>query len=449
MYSINISNPTPKTDDNIVYNYDTVPVYVSQFAKSLSNGGYIKIPFINAKGSQDPNLIISKTRTKCITQNLYIFKKNHVIGNLAGYDGLLVIEHVGITNTDAPVYTVFPLKTAESITEENQIDKLIKQSNRNTVFQIFDNSIHLNLNPLLVANTTCLANTSNTVFIFQKPILVSTRFDVFSDTDPFDLLLFPEYKESDYSDIYVHQKKVAEGFVVNGAKLEGDGQLECYPVSMSEDTVETVVIDGIDVGQAKLMGVTINFFVFIVILGIVYITTPVLYRMFVVNPVSLSIKDTTSQPKYLTVINVLIVLLWGLFAMSTCVDGMNTENNTRTTFGLILFIYLLMSTIIITNKQVEDPLTYSLVSKSYFMNVGEWFEFFSYFIGNIYEFVVNYNNISGILLIFVCLLVVLIIITYGVLYDDEDSKNFLWYVGPPFSAVISVYFAYLLKTIGT
>ena len=350
--------------NKVILDYYDTPIQSNPFEKTPLNGGYIKFPFQNPKGIVNPNLILSDTNEKYKTENIYILNNSHSIHDIK-YDGEFIIEHQSLTDQDKKIYVVFLLQMV-STRAPSFIDDIINASlSTNTSY------IHLvlNLNEILDNKTSMLGN--RFVYVFDKPISVNSSFNLFKTNSNF---LFPKY--GNYSSKY-HKTIMAkmflpflEGFdgkvsnvnndnvsqymnenadindivksytgknidgtaittkkggsntaekVVEGIKQGDSAYMECSPTGTSVDTIEmyNVPVNGefaSDLSKISLYRLVINMFLIIILIFIVVMIVPSLYKQFVINYL---IKNFVSQQDQQSKFLIVLDFIWRSISCNT------------------------------------------------------------------------------------------------------------------------------------
>ena len=336
----------------LTHDYNETPVYVNQYEKILQKDGYIKLPFTSYKSETHPNLVINNQKYK--TTNLYVVANSH---NTA-YDGELILEHMPITNGNEKVYVCIPLKTQSGNSEQTTIDKIISGT--------FRANLEVNLNPLLVTNKTCKITSNGNIVYFSDPILISTPFYAFANTDN---LLFPALSEyEDYDEVTIQrytgslQTTSKEGFQENM-----DDVFECSNVDIdsSAETVDLIPAGGDfskNISINQLQSTTVNFFGFVIILCIAAFISPMVYRSVFVSFIDKVIETHEDKPGNLKTFDVIIFvffLSYSIYMVSAGIGGTN-PNTVLTSCGIIFFIFLFLSTGVIMMLKENNPGTYRL-----------------------------------------------------------------------------------------
>lgn len=359
----------------IIYDYYETPVYVNQYEKNLQRDGYIKLPFTSYKSETHPNLVVNGQKYK--TANLYVLVNSH---NTA-FDGELILEHVPITNGNENFYVCVPLKTQPGSSEQTVVDKIIAGS--------FRTHLDVNLNPLLVTNKRgkMLSNGSKVVY-FSDPILISTPFYAFANTDN---MLFPslsEYVDDDTVDIrkYSDSMKMSG---MEGFKEGADGTddiFECSPVDASKDTVELVPLTTIlgsansDAATNQLLNTSVNFFSFLMVIGVAAFVSPAVYRSFFVGFVDKVIQNNADKPGNLKTFDVVIFSFFLAYCIYMVNRGFQDSNQILSSVGVIFFIYLFLTTGIIIMLKQSNPGVYQLNRLAGIQDASYKFDLFTIFL---------------------------------------------------------------------
>lgn len=338
----------------IIYDYYETPVYVNQYEKNLQKDGYIKLSFTSYKSETHPNLVINNQKYK--TTNLYILVNSHNTTS----SGELILEHEPITNGNDKVYVCIPLKTQPGNSEQTVIDKIISGS--------FRANLEVNLNPLLVTNKIGKITSNGIVVYFFDPILISTPFYAFANTDNLLFQALSEYE--DYEEVTIQkysnslQTMSKEGFQEN---MDTDMVFECANVDVdsSSETVDLVPAGGDfskNFSVNQLQSTTINFFSFIIVLCIAVFISPMVYRNVFVSFIDKVIESHENKPGNLKTFDIIIFgffLFYCIFMVNTGVNG-QTPNTILTSCGVIFFIFLFLSTGIILMLKESNPGVYKL-----------------------------------------------------------------------------------------
>jgi hypothetical protein len=407
------------TSNNIIYNYPDTTIN-NQYKNNTKSDGYIKIPYTNPKNVNNPNLIYSPSNMKYQTTNIYIFSKAHDFPTQ--YDGELIIEQTPITNGIDKVYTCILLKTDSNLKQQTTIDQIIGNN--------FSPSLLLNLNEYLT-NTTCIANTDKTVFVFMKPVSVISSFINFDKNNIPNI--FSKYSSSDYHSISALQYKegftheIKEGF--QEGLSTGDGTyMECSPVTdgNSAETVSLIPISNQITDQlntSSLVNTTMNFFTFLILVAVAVSIAPFLYKNSIIWFVK-SMSDEGKAANNLKTFDIFVVII--LFAMigTFSAYGISNSNVILSSGGMFFFIFTLLSIFVITILKITNPGTYSLIEKP-----GEAKFSLDIFV-QIFGFIIS--NWFSIFKMYFIIQVILIIITLVLYYTNiipEYIRNLILQLG--------------------
>jgi len=413
-------------EKQIIYDYYETPVYVNQYEKNLKKDGYIKLPFTSYKSETHPNLVINNQKYK--TVNLYVLANSH---NTA-YDGELILEHMPITNGNEKVYVCIPLKTQSGNSEQTTIDKIISGT--------FRANLEVNLNPLLVTKIGKITSEGNVIY-FYDPILISTPFYAFANTDN---LLFPALSEyDDYEEIGVSRKSnIIEGFKLDSADsngkdsgnpattigdnlaIVGDMVFECANVDVdsSTETIDLIPAGGDfskNFAVNQLQSTTINFFSFVIIVCIAAFISPMIYRSVFVSFIDKVIDTHEDKPGNLKTFDVIIfvfLLGYSIYMVTAGIGGTN-PNTVLTSCGIIFFIFLFLSTGVIMMLKESNPGVYKLNRLANMEDVPYKFDIFTSFID------VIRNEPTFVFGSFFVLMVILTLLSYSGVWTGKWDVN--------------------------
>jgi len=350
--------------ESLVLDYYHTTLYPSEYEKTVSNGGYIKMPYIHSKGP-GPNLVYNGR--KYATSQLYITK-------VSDNEGELVIKHVPTTNGENPVYLIIPLKTRPTTYEETPIDKIINGNGKSPI------SFHLG--EWIGYNKTASVNKEGTLFKLS-PILVKSSFDTFVEkkmewannaTDDFrkiNLLMSNANKDA------VKKEDVdgVEGFSVKNTNIiEGAtdateaGVLTCEPILENDGKAkETVEYMPVTSELAKKMGTmnavstVVNFMIFILVIIVATFITPTLYKtLFVDYIVNLNVPSPANKYASLISLDYLGFIVLLAFAVGLATTGASMNDALQTMIGALMSIALIVCTAVITYFKMTNPGEYSL-----------------------------------------------------------------------------------------
>lgn len=363
------SDHKKEQENKLVYDYYNTKIYKNQYEKSISNGGYVKIPFVHLSGITDPNLTYLPTQSNYATKNIYIMKKQH--GFLGDYDGELIIEHTPVSNSVFSVYTCFLLKTVSGVAEETVIDKIMKMS--------FDPYLEVRLNDFAQLNKQCMANKDHSVFVFPSPILISHSFD---QMKPPNMGVFSPYKESDYTTIQVSKgaSKNSDSSTsplsalplspsasqspsfLSSIMKEGftTETVECVPINIDNkemSTIEMVPLTGSNAkyrGENKVLMTVVNFGIFIVMCVFGGMTVPVMYNRIVEsicgNNNNTCKGENSANSAKLLKFTISLLSYFLLFTIGLSIIGFTNNSSIIGAIGVLLSIFIFISGYIISTN---------------------------------------------------------------------------------------------------
>jgi hypothetical protein len=440
MFSNNKQNETQKLE----YDYYDTTIYSNQYNKTLAKGGYVQLPFVNSKSVLTPNLTYGNKKYKI--SEIYVLKKSHIIADV-NYDGELIIVHHPTTNGEQPIYSCILLKTVYGIQEENDIDRLIKQS--------YQSSLVINLNNVLVHNTSFLTNSDNTVFIFKSPVLVTTTFDNFSETPN---KLFPYNNDFREHKIVESFDTVIEGatdssssipdFTINGK----NAYLECNPTGSSKSTIEMYqipVVGGMskDLSKVGIMTTTLHFFVFLIVVVLVVLVSPFVYQLGILDLVRKSSIDANKKPGSLKVFDTFILIILIIFTVLVSWRGMKTKNQVLTSIGVFSFIIIIISTCIIFYYKTLDPVKYRLMGPD--IGSSDYnTEFLALFFLSLKQ---NMGSLMKVFLIFLAIFLTVVLVLHSKKRFSKNKKqnkrirDSLLLIGILYGFIICCYLTYIFS----
>jgi hypothetical protein len=331
MFSLFSNTKTNKPD--IKYNYGATTIYKSQYTTLLKDAGYVELAYIAPHNIQTPNLTVDLSRYT--TERIYITKKTLVLDNI-DYDGELFIEHSSVTNSGDKMFSCILLKTMDSVMETTMIDKLINQH--------FNETMVLDLNPLLSFST--VNSVTNNLCVFTTPILISSRFDAFTNVSPIS-----------------HQWRSIT--LESGQQIpivEGAETMTCTPIDDNGDdidTIEMVPYAGNSItrisGAQTFLAATIGL---ILSSGFLSIFVPPLYRFLVMNIVEKATNGRNLAGN-LKAYDMFVIFLISVLTIVTFVIALSTKDATMMISATSCFIVFLLITIIMIFYKRLNPELYS------------------------------------------------------------------------------------------
>lgn len=364
------------------YTYDNFLLY-NRDVKTLETGEsklkYIEFPYV-----YDPlrtNLFFARLGNKAWkTKRAFITGLLH--NNITGLTdeptsivGELVIEHSPITNdTGIKLYTCFligPNADESATLVDNDIDNIVNWPKSGT--QSLDSiniafsdipephitnagspgikqkqtTIPKQYNYIYYEDTT----TKNIVIIYLTPILVKSsnanKINNFVSEPPHGIFRInppDQYTKGenpinpDNDDIYI----------------------DCNPTGVSEEEIKTYSLPIFSEmtgakGQLDFMKTTVNFFVFVILIGLVYFTMPMLYKSIVIDIVKKDAAvDKNGQCTRIKSIDYFISLLFLLTIITCFFKGFSSDQTELLTTGLFLFVIYILSFVLIQSKKIND-----------------------------------------------------------------------------------------------
>lgn len=344
----------------LIYDYYDTNIY-NPYEKDLEKNGYIKIPFQNSKSTIQPNLILPNNE-KYKIENIYFYKKNLELDIVKDeYNGELIIEHSPITNGEKKVYVCILLKTRPNIYEDSDIDKIIKKS--------FSDKMKLNLNNFIEnMNSSCLVNKDNNIFIFKTPLLISSNFNEFSDIEK---SILPKFDKNELKIIQTQSsspsgelKTKKTDSIKEGLAVGEDVFIDCNPVDSSDTTVSMVPVNSdslIDPSAVVFMSTVQNFFIFIVLLIIISVSVPSIYKNVIMKFVENVYADKPNKSNYLFSVDIIILIVLFIIFFGLLVDGVSNNNKLQTSIGIFFFICFTLIILIMTVLKIMSKDSYNFL----------------------------------------------------------------------------------------
>ena len=354
------SNNRDTNQPILIYDYYDTNIY-NPYEKDLEKNGYIKIPFQNSKSTIQPNLILPNNE-KYKIENIYFYKKNIELDIVKDeYNGELIIEHKPITNGEKKVYVCILLKTRPNIYEDSDIDKIIKKS--------FSDKMKLNLNNFIEnMNSSCLVNKDNNIFIFKTPLLISSNFDEFSDIEK---SILPKFDKNELQIIQIQPstqsgeiKTKKMDSIKEGLTVGEDVFIDCNPVDSSDTTVSMVPVNSeslIDPSAVIFMSTIQNFFIFIVLLIIISVSVPSIYKNIIMGFVEKVYADKPNKSNYLFSVDIIILIVLFSIFFGLLVDGVSNNNKLQTSIGIFFFICFTLIILIMTVLKIMSKDKYNFL----------------------------------------------------------------------------------------
>jgi len=408
------TNNTDKITEHVLVEHDyyNAVLFTHMFKHTLSNGGYLQIPYYMPNSIIRHNLQYSSNLTpqKYQATNLYIFKKSH---NIVGvdYDAELVIENKSVKNNDK-IYACFLLKIKKfSNDNDNDIDKLLKMSkNPSTYYD--DMSFHFD--PLIGNQSKIIQYNSdvNRVLIFTNPVSIKEIEFGGYQTIPSSLMLM---EPSSYQIIQINGAKNQEGF------QEGYEMMDCQLVdnkgSIKGKKTLTKLVEN-DSPDNKIVGVMFSIFM---VMTIGWFAAPPLYQSMVMN------QYKTSES--ITVATVFIGIIIVALGLSLSIDGFSKKyhDSTEGYIGTMILFLVAVSYVSITLSRLDKiynpgpAIVFSTLGSGFISMLTGVFTLLKqikYLFGQIKPTI-----IVGILPLFSLLLIILSIVCFVGIKNDPDAKK--------------------------
>lgn len=410
-----INNSDKITEHVLVeHDYYTSVLFTHMFKHTLSNGGYLQIPYYMPNSIIRHNLQYSSNlmTQKYQATNLYIFKKSHSIPGV-DYDAELVIENKNV-NTSDKIYTCFLLKINKfSKDSDNAIDKLLKISKNPSSYY---DDMSFDFEPLIGNQSKIIQYNSdvNRVLIFTTPIPIKEiEFGAYQ-TIPVSLMLM---EPSSYQIIQINQSdqlEMKEGF------QEGYDVMDCQLIDETgtkkgKNTITKLA--EIDSTDNKIVGIVFSIFM---VMTIGWFAAPPLYKSMVIN--------IYKNEQDITFATVFIGIVIAAFGVSLVIDGFSKKyyDSTEGSLGTMIVGLVVASYVSIwvsrmnkefTNKKDLDFGSLGVGFKNMLSGVSTMLLNTEYLFGKIKPFTI------GILPLFSLLMIILSIVCFVGIKKDPDVKK--------------------------
>ena len=410
-----INNSDKITEHVLVeHDYYTSVLFTHMFKHTLSNGGYLQIPYYMPNSIIRHNLQYSSNlmTQKYQATNLYIFKKSHSIPGV-DYDAELVIENKNV-NTSDKIYTCFLLKINKfSKDSDNAIDKLLKISkNPSTYYDDMD----FYFDPLIGNQSKIIQYNSdvNRVLIFTNPVPIKEIEFGGYQTIPSSLMLM---EPSSYQIIQINtadQVEMKEGF------QEGYDVMDCQLVDDKGDTkgdktLTTLVAN--DSPDNNLVGFMFSIFM---VMTIGWFAAPPLYKSMVIN-----IYENEEDITFATVFIGIVIAALGVLLV---IDGFFTKyrDSTEGSLGAMIVGLVVASYLSIRFSRLDNNFTKDINLRFGSLGIG-----FKNMLSGVSTMLLNteylFGKINpftiGILPLFSLLMIILSIVCFVGIKKDPDVKK--------------------------
>jgi hypothetical protein len=351
----------------ISYLYNKHTIYrssdIQQVDGTNSANRYWKILF--ADQSPYTNLYFSQLdNADWSTSNMYLFGllHNNINGLTTSPTNIrseLVIEHTSMSS-GKKLYACFLIAANSTTTAPpNDIDKIVNfVSSSNTEPSLIvsfseSNTIPPQTNYYYYTDT----GTQNIVVVFTNPIQVqqSTLNTLQNYYDLPITKMFDINPPNNYSE--------GSNSLANN---NSDIYIDCQPTGVSDEQIQTYSLPinsemANSKGQLDFMKTSVNFFIFIILVGVIYITMPMLYKTIVIDIVCSS-KAVTNKLGRIRSIDYFICICFAISIFLSFYYGFSSDATEYLTAGLFLFVVFILSFVLIQNNK----------------NDGKWMECVNY-----------------------------------------------------------------------
>jgi hypothetical protein len=386
MVNFNTSDEAPVNKQKLNYRYDNYTLYNSDLSTvtDSKNLSYIKFPYLNSPNSVYVSMI--NNNNYWTTTNAYVTGVvHHNITDITDDNqmcGELIIEHLPVSNDNgSKLYVCFFLQEdagAGATATNNDIDNIInwpKSSNTNVASFNIALSVINNSPPPSPTGGTGTAQTrptiptqnnyifyndtitNNAVLIYLDPILIKSGnarlVEAYSSSPPTDKNGNPLFSITPPNDTIIGQNPLNSD--------NSDIYIDCQPTGVSDEEIKTYSLPinsemTNSMGKLDFMKTTVNFFVFVILIGLVYFTMPNLYYSIVIDIVSKQQELSGNKDKCIRIrsIDYFLSFLFGLTILICFFKGFSSEQTELLSTGLFLFVIYILSFVLIQNKKVSE-----------------------------------------------------------------------------------------------
>jgi hypothetical protein len=203
-----------------------------------------------------------------------------------------------------------------------------------------------------------------------------------------------------------------------------------------------------DKRKMEVMRTAIQFSFFMIIVAVSACISPFLYNYFVVQLIEKAMSNNiTEQAGSLKTVDIILTIFFVTMAIAICSEGINTENTTQTSIGIILFLFIVLSISMVIFLKITNPSVYALKNENTLSDTPN-FDFISIL------FAFLKKNVNEILIIYGIFACVLLAITLSMYYTKGFSENdnmnnrihnFVLSMGLIYGFFIVIYIAYIIK----
>jgi hypothetical protein len=385
MATFNASDKELVENQKLNFRYDNYTLYntdVNTKLKDIYNNNYIKFPYLNSPNSVYVSMI--NKNNYWTTTNAYILGVVHNnitdITDVNQMCGELIIEHLPVSNNSgSKLYVCFFLQkdsNSGTTAPDNDIDNIIKwpkSSNTNVASINIALSVINNSPPpstsggseqkkptIPTQNNYIFYNdtiTNNAVLIYLTPIPIKEgnaelvkQYSALPPTDkngkplfsiapPYDTIIGTNPLNSENSDIYIDCQPTGVS----------DEEIKTYNLPINSEMTNTM-------GKLDFMKTTVNFFVFVILIGLVYFTMPNLYYSIVIDIVLHQVELSGDNDKCIRIrsIDYFLSFFFALTILICFFKGFSSDQTELLSTGLFLFIIYILSFVLIQNKKVSE-----------------------------------------------------------------------------------------------
>jgi len=280
--------------------------------------------------------------------------------------GELVIQNVS-DNSDKKIYLcVFLQKSSGMSITTTSIDSIIKMINSDPLKTTsFITSVELNLTQDIppVANQKCIVykDINNTVIILTEPIMInSVTANIIANLDT----------STDLFKISAPNNYINETKEEAGAKLDpnadpekkndtDDIYIDCKPTGVSDNEIQTYQLpinssSLNDIQKMDFMKTSVNFFLFAMGIGFIFMGVPVLYKMVVIDNILKNNQDDYERKKLIRSADIIIATGVIIFVLGSFYNGFQGDGDYQMiTNGLFGFVLLGLSVSLILTKKLD------------------------------------------------------------------------------------------------
>jgi hypothetical protein len=385
MANFNTSDKDPVDKQKLNFRYDNYTLYNSDLSTETDSKklSYIKFPYLNSPNSVYVSMI--NNNNYWTTTNAYVTGVVHHnitdITDDSQMSGELIIEHLPVSNDNgSKLYVCFFLNDGATgaTAINNDIDNIInwpKSSNTNVAsINIALSVINNSPPPSTTAGTGSAQSkptiplqndyifyndtlTNNAVLIYLTPIPIksgnATMLANYSSLPPTDKKGNPLFSITPPSDTIIGQNPLNSD--------NSDIYIDCQPTGVSDEEIKTYNLPinsqmTNSMGKLDFMKTTVNFFVFVILIGLVYFTMPNLYYSIVIEIIKKKTDLPTDKDKCIRIrsIDYFLSFFFALTILVCFFKGFSADQTELLSTGLFLFVIYILSFVLIQNKKVSD-----------------------------------------------------------------------------------------------